>query len=155
MKEIYSDYKHKSAKLARRLSKKKLTTDLQDYLPAESAAWLGLLTDISKFADKYDLKERAVIRHLLLGDIPCVFIDGHVFVLDLGHEEFARSLGWELDIDHLDTIGKLLLEKLGGIKSPPKHLRRKKSGHRRRDMEPSWRKGEAISFDDFMKIGFA
>jgi hypothetical protein len=155
MKEIYNDYKHKSAKLARRLSKKGLTTDLQDYLPAESAAFIGLLTDISKFADKYDLKERAVVRHLLLGDIPCVFIDGHVFVLDLGHEEFARSLGWELDIDQLETIEKLLVERLGGIKSAPRHLRRKKSGHRRREMEPSWRKGEAASFADFMKIGYA
>lgn len=147
-------YKHKSAKLARRLSKKGLTTDLQDYLPAESAAFLGLLTDISKFADKYDLKERAVIRHLLLGDIPCVFIDGYAFVLDLGHEEFARSLGWELDIDQLQTIEKLLVERLGGRKAPPKHLRHRKSGHRRRDMEPSWRKGEAIGFADFMKIGY-
>lgn len=154
MKEIYNDYKHKSAKLARRLSKKKLTTDLQDYLPAESAAFLGLLTDISKFADKYDLKERAVIRHLLLGDIPCVFIDGYVFVLDLGHEEFARSLGWELNIDQLQTIEKLLIERLSGKKNPPKHLRRKKSGHRRRDMEQVWRKDKSLTYTQFIKIGY-
>lgn len=147
------NYQHFSAKLARRLTRSKLTTDLSEFIGQEAASTIGLLSNIHKFAKKYSLTERAVLRHIIAGDIPCVFIDSHAFVLDYGHEFFHRELGWKLDVDQLEVIEKLLVEKLGGRTEPPKGLRRSKSGHTRKDMEVQWRKDDQSSFADFMKIG--
>jgi len=149
-----SSYQHFSEKLARRLSRSKLTTDLSEFIGDEAAATVGLLADIRKFAKKYGLTERAVLRHIYVGDIPCVFIDSHAFVLDYGHEYFHRELGWRLNEDQLAVIEKLLVEQLGGRTEPPKCLRRSKSGHGRKDLEAQWRKNDGSNFADFMKIGY-
>jgi hypothetical protein len=144
--------KNRNGTLKKKMQARGLTTDCGHYVDPQAQAFIGMLTDIATFAKKYGLTQRGVLRHVYVGDIPCVFISGIAFVLDLGPEEFSRSLGWELGPEHIDIIEKLLKEELAG-KLPPLHLRRKKAGHTRHELMEGWRKDE-LNQQKFMKIGY-
>jgi len=138
--------------LRNKMNIKGLTTDCSSYVDPHAQSFIGMLRDITTFAKEYGLTERGVLRHIYAGDIPCVFISGIAFVLDLGPEAFARDLGWDLGPEHVEIIDKLLKEELSG-KLPPKHQRRKKSGHLRAEYITSWMKN-GMTGSNHMKIGY-
>lgn len=140
--------------LKNKMDKRGLTTDCSHYVDKEAQAFIGMLRDITTFAKSYGVTERGVLRHIYAGDIPCVFISGIAFVLDLGPEIFARELGWELGPEHLDIIEKLIVEKLATKRAPsPKHLRAKKSGHDKVDIVKEWKNSPELRNSDYFKIG--
>ncbi|MEN9389346.1 MAG: hypothetical protein RLY61_430 [Candidatus Parcubacteria bacterium] len=130
------------------LSNEKITTDVSSYLDLRGQAFIGMLTDIDTFARKYSIKRRGILRHIRQGDIPCVVISGCLFVLDLGEEEMAKSIGYELGVHQIEIIDKLINENLKNVKNV-NALRRSKSGHARVEIKKEWVKDLNKKYKDY------
>jgi hypothetical protein len=132
------------------LSNEKITTDVSAYLDMRGQAFIGMLTDIDTFAKKYQVKRRGILKHIRHGDIPAVVISGCLFVVDLGEEEMARSIGYELGAHQIEIIDKLVNESLLRVKNE-NALRRSKAGHARVEVKKEWIKDNNKKYTDYYK----
>jgi hypothetical protein len=132
------------------LSNEKITTDVSAYLDSRGQAFIGMLTDIDTFAKKYQVKRRGILNHIRHGDIPAVVISGCLFVVDLGEEEMARSIGYELGAHQIEIIDKLVNESLARVKNE-NALRRSKTGHARVEVKKEWIKDNNKKYTDYYK----